>query len=146
MASSAAAVRRRRSANNARIAAKQRRQKILVVVLLAILAALLAWEIPHLRERSRDDSSSAAGAPPASIRQTERKQAPGGGTGADPFAFKALPDGDAHAVASGGPDPFKAGSPSSATSSAAALPGRIVIGQPGGHRVAARGWIVILAS
>ena len=28
----------------------------------------------------------------------------------------------------------------------AALPQRIVIGRPGGHRVAKRGWIVILAS
>jgi hypothetical protein len=143
---SAAAMRRRRSATNARIAAKQRRQKILVAVLLAILAVLLAWQLPHLLKRSGGNSSAAAAAPPSSIAKTERKQAPGGGNGADPFAVKSLPDGDAQAVTAGGPDPFKASSSSSATSSTAALPSRIVIGQPGAHRVAARGWIVILAS
>ena len=144
---SAAVMRRRRSANNARIAAKQRRQKILVVVLLAILAALLAWEVPKLLERSSGDSSSAApAATPASIGQIKPKQASGVGSGADPFAVKSLADGDAHAVTSGGPDPFKASSSSSASSATAALPSRIVIGRPGGDRVGARGWIVILAS
>jgi hypothetical protein len=144
---SAAAMRRRRSANNARIAAKQRRQKILVVVLLAILAALLAWEVPKLLERSSGDSSSAVpAATPASIGQIKPKQAAGVGNGADPFAVKSLADGDAHAVTSGGPDPFNASSPSSASSATTALPSRIVIGRPGGNRVGARGWIVILAS
>jgi hypothetical protein len=144
---SAAAVRRRGSTNNARIAAKQRRQRILVVVLAAVLVALLAYEVPHLLKRSSGNSSAAmAAAPPASIRKPERKRLPGGGNGADPFAVKSLPDGDAHAVAAGGPDPFKASSSSSAATSTAALPSRIVIGRPGGHRVAKRGWIVILAS
>jgi hypothetical protein len=49
-------------------------------------------------------------------------------------------------VAGGGPDPFNASSSSSAATSTAALPSRIVIGTPGGHRVAKHGWIVILAS
>jgi hypothetical protein len=50
-------------------------------------------------------------------------------------------------VAAGGPDPFTASSAASSSSaSPAALPQRIVIGRPGGHRVAKRGWIVILAS
>src|SRR5262245_6869714 len=143
---SAAAMRRRRSANNARIAAKQRRQKILVVVLAAVLAALLAYEVPQLLERSSAGGSAQAATPAASIRKPENKRAPRGGSGADPFAVKSLPDGDAHAVTAGGPDPFKASSSSSAASSTAALPSRIVIGRPGGHRVAQRGWIVILAS
>ena len=73
----------------------------------------------------------------------------GAGTGADPFAAKSLPNGDAHAAAAGGPDPFTQSSASSSTSVAsrpAAIPNQIVIGRPGGHRVAKRSWIVILAS
>jgi hypothetical protein len=142
---SAAAVRRRGSANNARIAAKQRRQKILVVVLAAVLAVLLAYEVPHLLKRSSVNSSAAVSAAP--VQSTPKPVSRHGrGSGADPFAVKSLPDGDAHAVADGGPDPFKASSSSSAATSTAALPSRIVIGTPGGHRVAKHGWIVILAS
>jgi hypothetical protein len=144
---SAAVIRRRGSANNARIAAKQRRQKLLVAVLAVVLAVLLAWEVPHLMNRSSGSSSAAAPAAPAAStpRHVSRHV---GGNGADPFAPKALSNGDAHAVSGGGPDPFtgSSGSSSSAASSTAAPPGRIVIGRPGGHRVAKRGWIVILAS
>jgi hypothetical protein len=145
---SAAAARRRGSANNARLAAKQRRQKILVVVLAAVLVGLLAYQLPRVLERSGGTSSAAvADAPAASIRKPERKRLPGGGNGADPFAVKSLPDGDARAVAASGPDPFTGSAGSSSSSPAtAALPTRIVIGRPGGHRVARRGWIVILAS
>jgi hypothetical protein len=143
---SAAASRRRGSANNARIAAKQRRQRILVVVLVAALAVILAWEVPKLRARSSGSASAAVAAAPAAAapRHVSRHV---GGTGADPFAPKALSNSDAHAVSGGGPDPFT-GSPGSSSSFArpAALPQRIVIGRPGGHRVAKRGWIVILAS
>jgi len=142
---SAAAIRRRGSANNARIAAKQRRQKVLVVVLAAVLVALLAYEVPHLLKRSSGYSSAAVSATPAASTP-KPVSSHGGGSGADPFAVKSLPDGDAHAVAGGGPDPFNASSSSSAATSTAALPSRIVIGRPGGHRVAERGWIVILAS
>jgi hypothetical protein len=146
---SAAAIRRRGSANNARIAAKQRRQKILVVVLAAVLVALLAYELPHMLKRSSGDSSAVPAAPAASIPELKRKRLPGGGNGADPFAAKSLPDGDARAVTASGPDPFtglSTPSSSSAASSTAALPTQIVIGRPGGQRVAERGWIVILAS
>jgi hypothetical protein len=142
---SAAAVRRRGSANNARIAAKQRRQKILVVVLSAVLAVLLAYEVPHLLKRSSGNSSAVPAAAVASIPKKPVSRH-GGGSGVDPFAPQLLPDGDAHAVAGGGPDPFNASSSSSAATSTAALPSRIVIGTPGGHRVAKHGWIVILAS
>jgi hypothetical protein len=144
---SAAAVRRRGSANNARIAAKQRRQKILVVVLAAVLVALLAYQVPPLLERSSGNSAAVPAAPAASRPEPATKRFLGGGNGADPFAVKSLPNGDAPAVAGGGPDPFYASpSSSSATTSTTALPSRIVIGRPGGHRVATRGWIVILAS
>jgi hypothetical protein len=142
---SAAAVRRRGSANNARIAAKQRRQKVLVVVLAAVLAVLLAYEVPHLLKRSSGNSSAAVPAAPAPSTPKPVSRH-GGGSGADPFAIKSLPDGDAHAVAGGGPDPFNASSSSSAATSTTALPSRIVIGTPGGHKVAKHGWIVILAS
>ena len=144
---SAAATRRRGSANNARIAAKQRRQKILVAVLVAALAVILAWEVPNLRARSSGSSSAAVPAAPAAAapRHVPRHVT---GSGADPFAPKSLSDGDAHAVSGGGPDPFTGspGSSWSAKNSPLALPKQIVIGRPGGHRVAKRGWIVILAS
>ena len=143
---SAAAMRRRGSANNARIAAKQRRQKILVVVLVAALAVILAWEVPHLLKRSSGNSSAAVPAASAALIPKKPVSRHGGGSGVDPFAIQSLPDGDAHAVAGGGPDPFNASSSSSAATSTAALPSRIVIGTPGGHRVAKHGWIVILAS
>jgi hypothetical protein len=144
---SAAATRRRGSANNARIAAKQRRQKILVVVLVAALAVILAWEVPKLRARSSGSTSAAvpAALAAAAPRHVSRQA---GGSGADPFAPKSLSNGDAHAVSGGGPDPFTGspGSSWSAKNSPLALPKQIVIGRPGGHRVAKRGWIVILAS
>ena len=140
-------MRRRGSANNARIAAKQRRQKILVVVLVAVLAALLAYELPKILKRSSGSSVAAVPAAPAALtpRHVSRH---GGGTGVDPFAPKALSNGDAHAVSGGGPDPFTGspGSSWSAANSPVALPKQIVIGRPGGRRVAKRGWIVILAS
>src|SRR4029450_13759511 len=143
---SVAAVRRRGSANNARIAAKQRRQKILVVVLAAVLAALLAYEVPHLLKRSSGNSSAAVPAAAAASIPKKPVSRHGGGRGFAPFAVKSRPDGDAHAVAGGGPDPFNASAPSSAATSAAALPSRIVIGTPGGHRVAEHGWIGMLRS
>ena len=144
-----AAIGRRGSANNARVAAKQRRHKILVVVLAGVLAALLAYELPHILKRSSGTSSAAVPAAPAASTSKHVSRHGGGGNGADPFAAKSLPDGDAHALAGGGADPFtrsSASSSSSAASSTPALPSRIVIGRPGGHRVAKRGWIVILAS
>src|SRR5580765_3297650 len=143
-----AAIGRRGAANNARVAAKQRRQKILVVVLAGVLAALLAYELPHIIKRSSVSSPVAVPATPAASTPKHVSRHGGGGNGADPFAAKSLPDADAHAVAGGGPDPFTgvSASSSSAAHSAPALPSRIVIGRPGGHRVAKRGWIVILAS
>jgi hypothetical protein len=129
------------------MAAKQRRQKILVVVLAAVLVALLAYELPKILNRSSGNSSAAVPAAPAAAtpRHVLRYV---GGSGADPFAPKTLSNGDAHAVSGGGPDPFTGspGSSWSAKNSPLALPKQIVIGRPGGHRVAKRGWIVILAS
>jgi hypothetical protein len=149
---SAAATRRRTSANTARLAAKQRRQLIVVGVLAVLLVALLAYEIPHVLKRSNGSSSAAPAAPsvttPTPASGHEAKRLSGSGNGADPFAAKSLPNGDAR-VAAGGPDPFTAPAASSSSAAAttpAALPQQIVIGRPGGHRVAEHGWIVILAS
>jgi hypothetical protein len=149
---SAAAIRRRGSANNARIAAKQRRKTIALVVLAVVFVALLAFQLPRLLGGSDSTSSAAVPAAPAAsvpapVSAHESKRV--SGKGADPFAAKALPNGDAGAAAAGGPDPFtapSAGSSPSVASAPAALPKRIVIGRPGGDRVAKRGWIVILAS
>jgi hypothetical protein len=150
---SAAATKRRASATTARIAAKERRLKIVVAVLAVVFAALLAYEVPHILKRSNGSSSAAPAAPtattPTPASGHEAKRLPGSGNGADPFAAKSLPNGDAHAAAAGGPDPFTAPAASSSSAAAistAALPRQIVIGRPGGHRVARHGWIVILAS
>ena len=140
---------RTRIGEKARIAAKQRRQKILVVVLVGVLVALLAYELPKLINGSGGNTSAVSAAPAASIPSPEGKRLQAAGKGADPFAVKSLPNGDAHAAGGGGPDPFTKSSGSSSTSVAstpAAFPKQIVIGRPGGHRVAKRGWIVILAS
>ena len=62
---SGAAIGRRGSANNARVAAKQRRQKIIVGVLAGVLAAMLAYEVPHLLKRSSVSSPVAVSTAPA---------------------------------------------------------------------------------
>ena len=130
------------------MAAKRRRQKILVVVLTAVLAALLAYELPKILNRSSANSSAAVPAARAAATPRHTSRYVGGGNGADPFAPRTLSNGDAHAVSGGGPDPFTGspGSSWSAKNSPLALPKQIVIGRPGGHRIAKRGWIVILAS
>ena len=146
---SAAAIRRRGSANNARIAAKQRRQKILVVVLAVVLVALLAYEVPQLLKRPTTARRRRPRLRPHRPRRPPAhgaKRLRGSGSGADPFAVESLPNGDARAAAAGGPDPFTGPASSPAASAPARLPKQIVIGRPGGNRVAKRGWIVILAS
>ena len=120
-------------------------------MLAAVLVALLAYEVPHLLNALQRQQLGGGARGPGRIDSghRERKRLPAAGNGADPFAVKPLPNGDAHAVGGGGPDPFtrqSAASSSSAATSPAALPKQIVIGRPGGHRVAKRGWIVILAS
>jgi hypothetical protein len=163
----AAANRRRGSAHAARKAGKQRRQTIIVVVLAVVLALLLAYEVPHTLKLLDNSPSSAPAAssesPTQADAQVEAKTLPPARTGADPFAAKSLPNGDPQPAAATGPDPFTAPAPApappsppaaAATASAAAppatapeaMPKQIVIGRPGGHRVATRSWIVILAS
>jgi hypothetical protein len=153
---SAALRKRQRSAYAARVAAKTRRQKIFVGIGLAVLAVVLAYEVPNMLKLLNPPSSTVASPTPtptatpprASSRQLSallRRS----GSGVDPFAARPLVDGDPDVGdVGGGRDPF--------TDSAAPiepkpaqpqpLPGRIVIGRPGGDRVATKGWIVILAS
>ena len=141
MASVAAA----RSPGAARAAAKQRRQVVLLIVLLAVLAALLAFVLPRVMKRSDASSPkavSAVQALPASINRAARSGHAGGG--ADPFRGNPLPNQDARPVTAGGPDPFKGGP--AIIVPPRLVPGQIVIGKPGGHRVPTHGWIVILAS
>jgi hypothetical protein len=125
----------------ARAAAKRRRQTILLMVLAAVLAVLLAWQLPQVLERSSAPTPSAAPAVAVAAPPTKSRQRRAGG---DPFAGNPLPNQDGRAVTAGGADPFKGG-PAAAVPQQP-IPGQIVIGQPGGHRVATHGWIVILAS
>ena len=60
-----------------------------------------------------------------------------------------MANGDTAPAGAGGPDPFTAPpttTPAAPAPVAAPLPKQIVIGRPGGHRVATHGFIVILAS
>ena len=153
---SATVAKRRGSAYTARVAAKQRRQKIVAAVLAVGLAALLAYEVPHTLKALGKSSPSQVAAPSASSSAPPTRHATkalrGTGTGADPFAVASLPNGDPAVAAAEGPDPFtgpgaSASSPVVASSPPPpALPDQIVIGRPGGGRVATHGWIVILAS
>jgi hypothetical protein len=139
MASTVAAQRPRA----ARAAAKQRRQMVFVGVLGAVLAALLLWQLPQVLNRSSASTPSAAPAVAGTAPQ-RGAQSQHGRAGGDPFAGNPLPNQDARAVTAGGADPFKGGGPTVVAQQP--IPGQIVIGQPGGHRVASHGWIVILAS
>ena len=137
------------SATSARIAAKQRRQKIVVGVLAVVLVALLAYEVPHMLKRSSNASSSAA--PPAPASTPRRRTAHAArrvGERRRPVRRQVAVRTATPASRRGGPDPFTAPGvdSSSAATSPLALPQQIVIGRPGGHRVAKHGWIVILAS
>jgi hypothetical protein len=151
----ATAAARRRAASNTRIAAKARRQKVFVVVLAVILGIVLVYEVPKtLKLTGKGGSTSGVtspGTPSTPSTPQHAKSVPGSGNGADPFVARALSNGDgAPAGAGGRPDPFTPpATPSSAAaapSTPAPLPQQIVIGRPGGHRVATHGWIVILAS
>jgi hypothetical protein len=149
-----AALAKRRGLTATKAAAKQRKQRIFVGVLAVVFALLLVYEVPRtLKLVGKSDGapvvatqSVPATAPPSSDAV---KRLDGSGNGADPFAIRGVPNGDTRVAPADGPDPFMA--PAAATHAApapaaAALPQQIVIGRPGGNRVAKRGFIVILAS
>jgi hypothetical protein len=151
----ASVARRRTSARKAALAAKERRSKVLAIALCAVLGAVLAWEVPHVLKRG---GSSNASASPSSTTPSGTGSVPKkfprlllrGGSGADPFAVRSLPDLDPGIAPSGGNDPFAAARVRTGNASTpvvpATLPKRIVIGTPGAHKHLVHGWIVILAS
>jgi hypothetical protein len=127
----------------ARRAAQQRRRAVQLIVLVAVLAALLAFELPRLMNRSAatTESASSASAVPIPLHNAKKRHEHAGG---DPFGGNPLPNQDAKPVTAGGADPFKGGPAPILTQGP--IPGQIVIGRPGGNRHATHGWIVILAS
>jgi len=147
----ATAAAKRRGASTTKIAAKERRQKVFVVVLSVILAVVLVFEVPKMLNKSGSTSAtSVPSTPSTSAPEHPGKRISGSGNGADPFAVKATGNGDGVVAGDGGrPDPFTPPAKASAATAPvapAALPRQIVIGRPGGDRVATHGWIVILAS
>src|SRR5206468_652447 len=141
---------RRRSAHAAALAAKQRRQKILLGVLLVIVIAALAYEAPGIIKQIQGSSSpSTSVGPPVQTTQPKAHTLPKAFRGpvADPFAARALSDGDSGVAPSFGRDPFAPpASPSSASTGPAPsvpspLPPQIVIRTPSGQ-AATRGWTV----
>jgi hypothetical protein len=135
--------------------AKRQRQKVIVIALLVVLAIVFAYEIPHtlhLVGGSSPSSSAGATTTPAAAPPAPRSIPSRFRSSGDPFIAQALSDGDPQmAGETGGHDPFaQPGSGSAAAAPAqpvsSPLPKQIVIGTPGGHRHAYRGWIVILAS
>jgi hypothetical protein len=153
---SAAVAKRRASGSTTKIAAKQRRQKVFVVVLAVVFAALLVYQVPRtlkLVGKSGSPPATAVAVPStaASAQASTHvaKQLRGSGNGADPFAARGVSNTDSRPAAADRPDPFTAPVPATPAATAptpAALPQKIVIGRPGGNRVARHGFIVILAS
>jgi hypothetical protein len=150
----------RTSAGAAAVAARQRRAKVLAGGLGLVLAALLAYQLPHLLKLFGHGASSSA-ATPSSVQAPVPSPVPKNpsrllstGSARDPFAVRNLPDLDPGvAPSSGGRDPFathSAAAPSAprapARSAAATLPKRLVVGTPGANKRRVHGWIVILAS
>jgi hypothetical protein len=151
----------RRTAYAAAAAAKDRRQKIIAAVLGVVLVLVLVYEVPHLLKSLRGSKTTVA---PSATTPTQPKATPAAvglldalrkTPAVDPFAQPIPAGGDPAprnvAVPRGSVDPFtgKASAVSQTSApptSVGPLPERIVIGKPGGGRVAKHGWIVILAS
>ena len=159
----------RRASKAEERAAKERRQRNIAIGAAALLVVILAYEIPHTLSlssgggSSHKSSTAAPATPPApstgsstaaesaalkaALRQAPRDvfltqtlkgevtfgTIPNPPGLRDPFAEKSAPE------ATAAPPPPKA-------IPVPSLPGTIVIGTPGGGRVAEKGWIVILAS
>lgn len=153
---------RKRTAYAAAAAAKQRRQKVIAALLGAILIAVLIYEVPKLVKAVRGSKSSPsvpiASAPQAVLPSSSAKllAALRRSSPSDPFV-QPVPASDEPGardvpVPAGSVDPFAAQTSGATTQSTAPpvslspLPEKIVIGSPGGGRVASHGWIVILAS
>jgi hypothetical protein len=140
-------------------AAKQRRQMIMVGALCVALVGIIIFEAPTFMKLFRGSPSAAPPAPVVTVQtqtpNTEQALAAiRHRPASDPFSARVSVAGDSSVrnvpTPPGARDPFAV--PASSTSSAPAaaantpLPEQIVIGTPGGNRVARHGWIVILAS
>ena len=88
----------------ARRAAQQRRRALMLIVLVAVLAALLAFELPRLLNRSSTSTEPTA---PAAVVQIAVKHGKKQHAKGDPFGGNPLPNQDAKPVPGGGGDPFK---------------------------------------
>jgi hypothetical protein len=158
--------RRRSKAFAERQKAKERRQKFVVAGAVGLLIVVLAIEVPgilsHGGSSTPSSASSVAVAPvpavsapvqnPAALRRALRQPAH------DPFAPRAVSPAantlGSVATPRGLHDPFAARGTSEVAIAPVApkpalvsqLPAKIVIGTPGGGRVAETGWILILAS
>ena len=126
---------------------------MLGVVLVVVIGAL-AYQAPGIIKRIQGSSSpSTSVGLPVQTTQPKGHTLPKAFRGAvpDPFAARALADGDSGVAPSFGRDPFATPAAPSAASIGPApsvtspLPQQIVIGTPSG-KGATRGWIVILAS
>src|SRR5438874_7576399 len=105
----AATVTRRRSAHAAALAAKQRRQKIMLGVVLVVVIGALAYQAPGIIKRIQGSSSpSTSVGLPVQTTQPKGHTLPKAfrGAVADPFAARALADGDSGVAPSFGRDPF----------------------------------------
>jgi hypothetical protein len=166
--------RRRALAQRNRAAAKAKRDKIVLGVGVALLALLLVWRLPGMLSRASSSSSPApAVTTPAVTTPTPAVSKAASKTlvklrhqsARDPFASATTSAGPSTlgpvATPRGLHDPFMSGSPSAAPATpvttpattpattptkTASLPEKIVLGTPGGGRVATHGWILILAS
>jgi hypothetical protein len=155
MSSSTGLAPRRRTAYAAKQAAKQKRQRNIAIGGLVLLVIIGIYEVPHTLKLLNHKSS----APPVSVAPVTTPTAPTVAptglkglpkTGPDPFIQSAItPSDPGIGAAIGGRDPFE--HPTAVVTptvqvSTQQLPEKIVIGSPGGGRIAQHGWIVILAS
>jgi hypothetical protein len=149
---------RGRSGYALRKAAKERRQKVLAIVLGVILVIVAAYEIPNTLHKLNKSSAPESAATPAATPTTPAvvpqaiPKSLQRATPSDPFSASVVGSSDPGVGSAivAGRDPFAETAPPAAAptqvSSSPLLPEKIVIGSPGGGRVAQHGWIVILAS
>ena len=147
---------RGRSGFAARKAAKQRRQKTIAIVLGVVLLIVAAYEVPHTLSLLNKSSTSSGTSVPVTTTQPTVPAAPATIPKAlarlspsDPFSATVGSTSDANVGSAllRGRDPFGETVPAApAQVVSSPLPEKIVIGSPGGGRVARHGWIVILAS
>ena len=148
---------RGRSGYALRKAAKERRQKGIAIVLGVLLVIVAAYEIPNTLHKLNKSSTPESAATPATTPTTPAvvpqaiPKSLQRATATDPFSASLAGSSDPGVGSAivAGKDPFAETAPPAVAPtqvSSSLLPEKIVIGSPGGGRVAQHGWIVILAS